>query len=54
MGEILPGFSRASAEDYGYTYAEFVIYAVEHYILIGLYIFLFVLAIVNIWNILVK
>ena len=26
----------------------------EHYILIGLYTFLFILAIVNIWNILIK
>ena len=54
MVEILPGFSRESAEDYGYTDAQFVIYAMEHFILIALYTFLFGLAIVNIWNILIK
>ena len=31
-----------------------MLYAVEHYILIGLYTFLFVLAILNIWKILIK
>ena len=54
MGEILPGLSRESAEEYGFSGSQFVIYAIEHYILIGLYSFLLVLALVNIWTILIK
>ena len=51
MVSILPGLSRESSE---FTLTQFTIYAVEHYFLIGLYAFAFVLTIVNIWIILIK
>ena len=51
MVSILPGFSRESS---GFTMTQFTIYAVEHYILIGLYTFAFVLVIVDIWTILIR
>ena len=54
MGEVLSGYRRESSEDNELTEAQFVIYMVEHCILIGLYAFCLVLAIVNIWTILIK
>ena len=51
MVTILPGCSREST---GFSEKEFVIYAVESYVLLGLYLFLMVLVIVNIWTVLVK
>ena len=54
MTFILPGFERGSFEEYGWSDAQFVTYVVCFYMLIGLYMFLLVLAIVNIWTILIK
>ena len=51
MCTILPNLS---CDWFEVTKAKVVIYAIEHYILIGLYIFLLGLAIFNIWTILIK
>ena len=51
MVSILPNFDE---ENNNFSSAQVWIYAVERYILIGLYTFLLVLTIVNIWSILIK
>ena len=53
MVSILPGFSENS-EDYFGDETQVIIYAVERYILIGLYSLLLVLLFVNVWCILIK
>lgn len=50
---ILPGYEEFSQEALEND-AEVRILAVEHYILIGLYIFLLILALVNVYKILIK
>ena len=51
MCTILP---YLNCDWFGVSTTKVVIYAIEHYILIGLYIFLLGLAISNIWTILIK
>ena len=53
MAEILPGFVKFSSEALKND-TEAKILAVEHYILIGLYVFLLALAFVNVYHILIK
>ena len=50
--EILPGFKTDEYAQMGDTQA--IIYAVEHYLLIGLYTFLFVLINVNVWSFIIR
>ena len=57
MGSILPGFhehNNAEVDGLHLSKKQVVIYAVVHYILIGLYIFLLSLALTNIWNIIIR
>ena len=51
MCTILPNLS---CDWFEVSKTKVVIYAIEHYILIGLYIFLLGLAVFNIWTILIK
>ena len=53
MVVILPGLDTDHYSN-DLTEAQIVSFVVERYLLIGLYTFLFVLVIVNIWNILIK
>ena len=50
---ILPGYQKFTS-DVLKNDTEAKILAVEHYILIALYVFLLVLAIVNVYHILIK
>ena len=50
---ILPGFST-SEEVSMMSSGQVITYAVEHYILIGLYIFLLFLVMMNFWNIIIQ
>ena len=57
MGSILPGFHKhnnAEVDGLHLSKKQVVIYAVVHYILIGLYIFLLSLALTNIWTIIIR
>ena len=51
MSTILPNLS---CDWFDVSTTKYVIYAIEHYILIGLYTFLLGLAVFNIWTILIK
>ena len=54
MGAILPGLTREKANECQISDAQYISYAVEHYLLIGLYTFLLILVVANIWRILIK
>ena len=49
---ILPGFESSFTSNMSST--QVISYAVEHYLLIGLYVFLFVLVNLNVWIIIIR
>ena len=51
--QILPGFAAHGGKSF-LSSNQLIIYAVEHYILIGLYTYLLVLVLMNFWNIIIR